>query len=245
MLKEGIHPVQCIGRRLAAEFQYDALEKSAATPLPLHVVQNPILPAFGRARVHAGRHAGDAVIERRDERFGFIERHEPRFRLHGDGREGCRPLARDVDLGRHGGHAVAELAVDCVLRRPQCRYGLPARVSVIDQRTLQRAQIAAAAMGRQHTGDGHTGGPHLPARYREIERKRSGAGDDPVTVEASMHPLVRQHAREMLDRVVGWRILAEIVPDRRHRGAAFVRVGAGSNLHGVAFRNHALWAKAQ
>src|SRR5436190_23359263 len=101
----------------------------------------------------------------------------------------------------------------------------------IDQRTLQCAQITAAAVGRQHTGDGHTGGPHLPARYREIERKRSGAGDDPVTIEPSMHAFMRQHAPEMLDRVAGWRILAEIVPDRRKRRALLVRVGAGSYLH--------------
>jgi hypothetical protein len=196
--------------------------------------QQPVLPPRGGACEHAGRFLRDTLIDRGDQRLGLIERHEPCRARHIDFRKSARVFARHVDLRRHRSHAVAELAVNRIFGGPEHRDRFAARMRVIDHRSLHGAQETAAAVRRQDTDHGHARGLHLPARHGQIERKRSRARDRGIAVERRMHPLRFEHAEEMLDRVLGRRQLAEIMPDRRKRGAHLRPVGAHTHLHDTA-----------
>ena len=75
-----------------------------------------------------------------------------------------------------------------------------------------RREHAAPPVGRQNTDHGHAGARHDGSRDCQLKRKRTGAADDPVTVEGRMHPLDRQHSCEPLGAFVV-RSAAEVVGD--------------------------------
>ena len=60
--------------------------------------QQPVLPPGGRAGEHAGRLARDALVDRRDQRLGLGERHEPRLARRLDARERRGVLARQMSI---------------------------------------------------------------------------------------------------------------------------------------------------
>src|SRR5947199_333179 len=93
--------------------------------------------------------------------------------------------------------------------------------------TIPGGQVKAAGV----TGDGDAGRFDLPAGDREIECKRGGAGDDLLAVESRMHALYGKHALEVRDGVIGRRVLAKIVPQRREGRAHLFRRGARPYVH--------------
>ena len=137
-------------------------------------------------------------------------------------------LARQVDLGRDRGHAVAEPAVDRVFGRPQHRE------RIRRARVPRRAAIASCPADKprrrcvEHAHDGDPGGLHLPARHGEVERECGRAGDHGVAIEARDHA-VRPSTGQALDRVCGRRgkSRTEIVLDRPEGRAHLLRVGTG------------------
>jgi hypothetical protein len=113
-----------------------------------------------------------------------------------------RPVARQVDLAGERGEAVAEAAIDPVLRGPQVRDGLAPRLTGVELGAHHRGEHASPAMGRQHADDAHPGGPDPAARHRELQREGTRAADHPPIVPGAVHPLGRHEAREARHLVV-------------------------------------------
>ena len=200
------------------------------------VGQAPHLPPVPRAREHARALEPQPVVDRRDQLERLLGREQPQARLARRPRQ-ARVLAREVDLGRHRGQAVAEAAVDLVVRGPEVRDRLAALVDVVELGAHQRAEQAAAAVRRQDADDGHArGADGSPARDGELERERAAARDDEPVLARDVHPLGRQDAREPLAHALV-RAAAEVAEDRSERGRELARIGAGGDLGHAAEAN--------
>ena len=115
------------------------------------------LPPLARAREHArASRARDALVDRREALERLVARRRAARAPRGStGRANAACVARQRDLARERREAVAEAAVDRLLRRPQRRDRLAALVHVVELRAHHRREDAAAAVRRQHADDGH------------------------------------------------------------------------------------------
>ena len=145
-------------------------------------------------------------------------------------------LLRDVHLARERGAAVAEAAVDRLLRRPERRDRLAALVRVVEVRAHHRAQHASPAVRRRDADDRRAGAGQHAARHRQ----RNGNAPAPPTISSALpggeHPLERQHAREPL-RLSGsgslpkyWPIASVARRTRRDRRRGAPRSSSGDLL---------------
>src|SRR5205814_5967757 len=136
-----------------------------------------------------------------------------------------RVLAWERDLALERRHAVAEAAVDRLLRRPQGREWFAALVHVLELDAHHRAQRAAPPMRRVDADDAHAGRRDDRARDGHLERKDAGAPDDLRAVARRVHPLERHVSQEALEPLVR-RLRAEVLRDREERVAELVEVSA-------------------
>ena len=146
---------------------------------------------------------------------------------------GPRVLLRQLDVAGQRREAVPEAAVDASLGGVQRRDRLAALVGVLELAPHDRRQHAAAAVRRQHADGHHAGSRDLRAAgHRRVEAVSARAADDLAAVEPGKHALRGQDRREPLE-LLGLGPAAEVVPDRRQRGADLLRRGLPDLDHAI------------
>jgi hypothetical protein len=104
--------------------------------------------------------------------------------------EGSPPRVQLV-LDVVAGGAVAEAAVDARLGGIQQADRLAAGLGVLEVPPHERAEDAAAAVGRQHRDEPQPGRRHPgESRQGQLQRERAGGGDDLVAVEGGQGTVV-------------------------------------------------------
>jgi hypothetical protein len=140
-------------------------------------------------------------------------------------------VPRDGDVAAPRGDAVPEAAVDRLLRRPQRRDRLAARLHVVELCAHHLAQDPAAAMRRIDADDGDARARKRAARNAEVERERACATDDLALLERRVHSLQADEADPALDRfVIGHR--PEVLEDPVQRAGELRSVAARTGLDG-------------
>ena len=142
-----------------------------------------------------------------------------------------RVTARQRDLAGDRGHPVAEAAVDHLLRGPQRRDRLASLTDVLELGAHHGRQDAATAMRRQDSDHGDATAGNDAAGHGQLEGEGSGAADDRVPVEGSVHPLERQHPREPLGALLV-RAAAEVVGDRADSALELLEILGRTHIPG-------------
>ena len=220
--------VERIGLRAVVELDHDRVARRFPRSLP----QAPYLPPLARAREHPRRLGLDAVVDRRQHLDPIVRIEQPRLpeRLVVPG---PRVLLRQLDVAGQRGEAVPEAAVDASLGGVQRRDRLAALVGVRELAPHDRRQHAAAAVRRQHADGHHARGRDLRASgHSRFEAVGARAADDLAAVEPGKHALRGQDRREPLE-LLGLGPAAEVVPDRRQRGADLLRRGLPDLDHAI------------
>ena len=132
------HPVERVRGGATLKLDDHALQLAASLAAPRRVGERAGLPPGRSSREHAGGLGRDPVVHWRHERLGLLERHDPRLSRRLEPRVVGRPLTREIDLPRERGDAIAEAAVDRVLRGPEARDGLAARAAGVELRPHHR-----------------------------------------------------------------------------------------------------------
>ena len=119
--------------------------------------------------------------------------------------------------------AVAEAAVERVLRGPQIGHRLAALVDVVDLGAHEPPQDPAAPMRRQHTHERDAGRANQSARNPRLERKGAAASDDLAVLERRVDAVGRnvrgEPRREFIVRIE----TPEVVHDRPHHFGELLR----------------------
>ena len=151
-----------------------------------------------------------------------------------------RVLAGERDVARVGRAAVAEAAVDALLRGPERGDRLAALVRVVEVPAHQRAQHAASPVRRRDAHDRRPAALDRTARHGQAERHRPRAPDHRVAVPRAEHAIERGDAREPPGPRLG-AVRAEVLPDLHERALELGFVGDGTDLeaHPLTFSSGA------
>jgi hypothetical protein len=97
-------------------------------------------------------------------------------------------------------------------------------VEVVELGAHERAQDAAAPVGRVRADDGDAGGAHGPAGHGQLDREGACAADDAAVRARCVHALEREVPREAL-HALPRRLHPEVLADGEHRLRELVEVG--------------------
>ena len=185
--------VERVARRLAVELEDERVLHAAALAAIRRIGQVAQLPPRVGPREHARRRGADSLVDRGEHVFRLLERDQPRRDAGVGWLAQAGVAARQRHLAGERRHAVAEPAVDDLLRGPERSDRLTALADVLELGAHHRREDAAATMRGQDADDGDAAAANRAARDRQLERERARAADDPVAVERRVHPLQRQH----------------------------------------------------
>src|SRR6266540_1434370 len=174
------------------------LTRAVALVPPLGVAAEHLPPPVDPGEL-ARLGAADPVVERTHDRGALIDVQQPQPAGGASWAQDRGSVGLDLHLGSHGGHAVAETAIDGRFGRHQHRDDLAPLLDVLEVPGHDRPQDAPSPIGRQH-GD----------RRQAADRDRGQAGQgqlhgvrparphDPVAVERGDAAVVVEAGAEVV-----------------------------------------------
>ena len=206
--------IERVAGGLSVELDHDRVLLAASLPAIRRVGQGPRVPPRVGTGEHPRRAESGTLVDRGEHVLRLLERCETYGRSVVGRLAQAGIAARQRHLAGESGEAVAEPAVDDLLRRPERSDRLSALADVLQLGTHHRREDSAATMGGQHPDDGDAAAANRSARGSQLERERARAAHDQVAVERRVHPLERQVRGESLRCLLVRRPPSEVVADR-------------------------------